>query len=92
MNTPGDGLNEVILAPSQDLQPAPLFAPTRKAARRFLEFFTAQTNNAHTRRAYMNATRRFADWCASKDIHELAQVEAFHVAAFVRSRKARRPS
>ena len=31
----------------------------------------------------MNATRRFADWCASKDIHELAQVEPFHVAAFV---------
>ena len=31
----------------------------------------------------MNATRRFADWCASKDIHELAQVQPFHVAAFV---------
>src|ERR1700722_18328541 len=31
----------------------------------------------------MNATRRFADWGASKEIHELAQVEPFHVAAFV---------
>src|SRR6202011_2901653 len=31
----------------------------------------------------MNATRRFAEWCASKDIHQLAQVEPFHVAAFV---------
>src|ERR1700747_535275 len=59
-----DGLNELIIASSQDLLPAPLFAPTRKAARRFLEFFTAQINNAHTRRAYVNATRRFADWCA----------------------------
>jgi site-specific recombinase XerD len=78
-----DGLNELIIAPSEELLPAPLFAPTRKAARRFLEFFTAQINNAHTRRAYVNATRRFADWCASKDIHELAQVEPFHVAAFV---------
>jgi site-specific recombinase XerD len=47
------------------------------------EFFTAQINNAHTRRAYVNATRRFADWCASKDLHELAQVQPFHVAAFV---------
>src|ERR1700736_4317118 len=83
MNTAGDGTNELIIAPSQDLRPAPLFAPTRKAARRFLEFFTAQINNAHTRRAYLNATRRFADWCASKDIHELAQVEPLHVAAFV---------
>jgi site-specific recombinase XerD len=83
MNTAGDGTNELIIAPSQDLAPAPLFAPTRKAARRFLEFFTAQINNAHTRRAYVNATRRFAEWCASKDIHELAQVQPFHVAAFV---------
>jgi site-specific recombinase XerD len=31
----------------------------------------------------MSATRRFADWCASKEIHELTQVEPFHVAAFV---------
>jgi integrase len=83
MNTAGDRTNELIIAPSQELLPAPLFTPTRKAARRFLEFFTAQINNAHTRRAYMNATRRFADWCASKQIHELAQVEPFHVAAFV---------
>ena len=68
MKPAGDGINELIIAPSSDLRPAPLFAPTRKAARRFLEFFTAQINNAHTRRAYVNATRRFADWCASKDI------------------------
>jgi hypothetical protein len=72
MKPTGDSINELIIAPSPDLRPAPLFAPTRKAARRFLEFFTAQINNAHTRRAYMNATRRFAAWCASKDIHQLA--------------------
>jgi hypothetical protein len=53
--------NELIIAPSPDLRPAPLFAPTRKAARRDLEFFMAQINNAHTRRAYLNATRRFDD-------------------------------
>src|SRR5260221_3772204 len=34
--------------------------------------------------SYMNETRRFAEWCASKDIHQLAQVEPLHVAAFVR--------
>jgi hypothetical protein len=28
-----------------------------------LEFFTAQINNDRTRKAYLNATRRFADWC-----------------------------
>jgi site-specific recombinase XerD len=74
---------DIILAPSPDLQPAPFFTPTPKAAKRVLEFFTGQINNAHTRRAYMNATRRFAAWCAGKDIDELAAVQPFHVAAFV---------
>src|ERR1700730_1695822 len=83
MNTAGDGKNELIVAPSPDLRPAPLFAPTRKAARRFLEFSRPQINTPHPHGAYLNAPRRFADWCASKDIHELAQVEPFHVAAFV---------
>ena len=40
--------------------PASLFTPTPQAARRMLEFFTAQINNPHTRRAYLNAARRFA--------------------------------
>ena len=74
---------EIILSPSPEFQPAPLFTPTPKAAQRVLEFFTAQINNAHTRRAYMNATRRFSDWCGTKGIHELADVRPFHVAAFV---------
>lgn len=37
-----------------------LFTPTPKASRRVLEFFTAHINNAHTRKAYLNATGRFA--------------------------------
>ena len=83
MKPVGDGSKDLIIGRPEDLSPAPLFAPTRKAAQRFLEFFTAQINNAHTRRAYMNATRRFAGWCASKEIYELSQVQPFHVAAFV---------
>src|SRR5947209_1286558 len=54
------------------LQPAALFTPTPKAARRVLEFFTAQINNDHTRKAYLNATRRFATWCEGRGIRELA--------------------
>ena len=42
---------------------ARLFTPTPKAAKRVLEFFTAQVNNDHTRKAYLNATKRFAGWC-----------------------------
>jgi site-specific recombinase XerD len=37
-----------------------------------------------TRRAYMNAARRFADWCAGNGIQELSQVQPFHVAAFIK--------
>jgi site-specific recombinase XerD len=74
----------LILSPAPDLVPARLFAPTPKAARRVLEFFTAQINNDHTRKSYLNATRRFAQWCEAHGLDELAQVEPFHVAAFVK--------
>jgi len=36
---------EVILSPAPELQTAALFTPTPKAAKRVLEFFTAQINN-----------------------------------------------
>ncbi len=74
----------LVLSPAPSLTPAPLYAPTPKAAQRVLEFFTAQINNDHTRKAYLNATRRFADWCAAHGLHQLDQVQAFHVAAFVK--------
>jgi len=74
----------IILAPLPDLIPAPLFAPTPKAAKRVVEFFTAQINNDHTRRAYVNATRRFAAWCDERGLHQLAAVQPIHVAAFVK--------
>ena len=67
-----------------ELQPAGLFAPHPKAARRFLEFFTAQINNDGTRKAYLHATRRFAAWCEAHGLAELASIQAFHVAAFIK--------
>ncbi len=51
---------ELIPAPAPSTAPA-LFSPTPTAAKRVLEFFTAQINNDHTREAYLNATRRFAE-------------------------------
>jgi hypothetical protein len=45
--------------------PAALFAPTPKAAKRVCKFFLTQIENDHTRKAYMNATRCFAQWCDS---------------------------
>jgi len=74
----------LILAPTAHLVPAPLFAPTPKAAQRVVEFFTAQINNDHTRQAYLNATRRFGLWCDAHGLAQLADVQPFHVAAFVK--------
>jgi site-specific recombinase XerD len=74
----------LVLSPSPGLVPARLFAPTPKAAKRVVEFFTAQINNHHTRKSYLNAARRFAQWCEANDLDELAEVQPFHVAAFVK--------
>jgi len=69
-------MNQLIPSPTLDLLSARLFAPTAKAAQRVLEFFTAQINNDHTRKAYLNATRHFAEWCAGHSLHQLADVQA----------------
>jgi site-specific recombinase XerD len=60
-----------------------------EAAQRFVEFFTAQIENDHTRKAYLNASRRFAGWCQAHDLGDLAQVQPFHVAAFIKDLRDR---
>jgi integrase/recombinase XerD len=75
--------NALIVSPASCLLPDRLFAPTPEAATRFIEFFTAQISNGHTRKAYLNATRRFARWCDGHGIGQLAAVQPFHVAAFI---------
>jgi site-specific recombinase XerD len=75
---------DLVSAPAPAVLPAQLFAPTEKAAKRVLEFFTAQINNDHTRAAYLNATKRFAAWCERDGIRELVDVEPIHGAAFVK--------
>ena len=78
-----DSENTLVVSPALHHAPT-LFTPTPAAAKRLLEFFTAQINNDHTRKAYLNATRRFAEWCEARGIGKLADVQAFHVAAFVK--------
>jgi integrase/recombinase XerD len=75
---------ELIPCPAPAVLPARLFTPTPKSAKRVFEFFTTQIENDHTRKAYLNATRRFAQWCEARGIRELAGVETFHVAAFIK--------
>src|SRR5690242_3227841 len=76
--------SELIPSPTPASSPARLFMPTPKAAWRVRDFFTAQLRNDHTRKAYLNATRRFAQWCEAQGIQELAEVEPYHVAAFIK--------
>ena len=59
-----------------------LFADTQRSARRFWEFFGANIRNANTRRAYVTAAYRFADWCEAQGL-ALGAVEPLHVARYI---------
>jgi len=50
---------------------------------RFLEFFTAQILNPHTRRAYSRAVGEFLSWCESVGLTTLLQVQPLHVASWI---------
>ena len=76
---PADGLPE-----GRSLPPAPaVFAADAAGSTRFWEFFTARHRNANTRRAYLRAAHRFADWCAGRGIEGLEDVAPIVVAAYI---------
>jgi len=61
-----------------------LFAPTPDAAKRYVEFLTANIRNLHTRRAYARAAAEFAAWCnGPAGLAELRDIEPVHVAAYI---------
>jgi site-specific recombinase XerD len=60
-----------------------LFSVTPAVKHLILEFFTAQINNDHTRKAYLNAAREFASWCEGRGILEVSDVQPAHIAAYV---------
>jgi integrase/recombinase XerD len=63
--------------------PAPITSMGERAAYRFLEFFTAQIRNPHTRRSYVKAVGDFCAWIEAQGIASIAAVSSFHVAAYV---------
>jgi hypothetical protein len=67
--------SEMIPAPASDLAPARRFALTPQAAKRTVEFFTANISNDHTRRAYLSATSRFSEWCKAHGLHQIEGVQ-----------------
>ena len=63
--------------------PALVAATGPRASYRFLEFFTAQIRNPHTRRAYARAVTEFFDWLAAKGVTQLGDIESIHVATYI---------
>ena len=62
-----------------------------RAARRFLDFFAASIENDNTRMAYYRAVCSFFAWLEEHGIGALADIEPFHVAAYVKSLKVSDP-
>src|SRR3954452_18085746 len=54
-----------------------------RAARRFIEFFTATIRNRNTRLAYARAVTQFFDWCDQHQIGGIVDIEPVHVAAYI---------
>ena len=82
----GDG--RIVTFPEGVRLPA-LFTPDAPAAKRTVEFFTANIRNPHTRKAYARAADEFAAWCAQQGIRELREVQPVHVAAWVETLQLR---
>ena len=63
--------------------PALVASAGARASYRFLEFFTAQIRNPHTRRAYARAVTEFFDWLEAKGVTQLAAIESVDVATYI---------
>jgi site-specific recombinase XerD len=65
--------------------PAMVAEAGARASRRFLEFFAASIENDNTRLAYYRAVCSFFAWIEQIGIGELADIEPFHVAAYLKA-------
>ncbi len=66
-----------------------LFTPTPNAAKRFVEFFTANIRNPNTRKAYTWAITEFAAWCEQHGLLSLPAIEPVHVATYIETLQCR---
>lgn len=71
------------LVPATVMAPSLVVASGDRAAYRFLEFFTAQIRNPHTRRAYARAVGDFCHWAEAHGVRSIETVSSVHVAAWV---------
>jgi hypothetical protein len=75
-------LNQLV-AITASPAPALVAAAGGCAAYRFLEFFTAQIRNPHTRRSSARAVGEFCAWLEPKGLRSITAVSSIHVAAYV---------
>jgi len=67
---------------SSFLLPPSIEAMGERAAKAFIDFFTAQIRNANTRAAYGRNVSAFLNWIDELGV-DLRSVEAFHIAAYI---------
>jgi site-specific recombinase XerD len=68
--------------PVEQVLPELIVREGERAQQRFVEFFTAQIRNPHTRTAYLYAVRRFLAWGEHYGLR-LESIEPIQVAAYV---------
>ena len=73
---------KMIGAPAVHLVPALIAAVGETAGWHYVEFFTANIRNPHTRRAYARACSQFFAWCEERGL-TLTTIRPFDVAAWV---------
>ena len=80
-----DPKNHLIVPTSESALPVPalIAAAGARAARRFIQFFTANIRNRHTREAYSRNINAFLVWCADEARLALDMIEPVAVAAYI---------
>ena len=69
-----------------NLVPALIAAAGEQAGWRYIDFFTANIRNPHTRRAYARACGQFFAWCEERGL-TLATIRPFDVATYIEARQ-----
>jgi site-specific recombinase XerD len=80
----------IVLPASKPRLPALITGTGKRAAGRFLEFFTVNIRNRNTRAAYARAARNFLSWCEEHGLSRLQDVQPVHVAAYIEGLQAER--
>jgi len=82
------GTTDIAILDRQPMEMSAVCVPTiiarlgKPAARRFIEYFTANIRNANTRAAYARAVGQFLRWCERHRL-ELPQITPTAVAAYI---------